>query len=154
MSIFSPSSLTPSASASSQSSPLSGASSISEDDKYFDEDDAEKVPKYPIEFEWPYEGERVYIVCSYYGWSRYVPMRRKFDDFNAAGLTFDDKQKTWVYSHPSKNPFYALLELPAGHHQYKFIVDGKWYYDMKKPNLTDPLGNINNYVDVPSSSSI
>lgn len=133
-------------SSSSQSSPKSGASSVSEDERY--DEDAEKLPKYDVEVEWPYEGERVFIACSYLGWTKYIPMRRKLGDCNAAGLTFDDKQKTWVYSHPSKNPFYAVLKLPAGQHQYKFIVDGKWYFDMKKPNLSDPLGNVNNYVDV------
>ena len=156
MSLFSISSLPPPPTPSSSVS--SHSSSLSSEDDAFDEDE-EKLPKYKVEFEWPYEGERVFLACSYLGWAKYVPMRRKLGDCNAAGLTFDDKQKTWVYSHPSKNPFYTTLDLPAGQHQYKFIVDGKWYFDIKKPNLHDPLGNINNYVDVspeafpPSSSS-
>lgn len=128
-----------------QSSPQSG-SSVSEDERY--DEDYESPTKYVVEIEWPYEGERVFIACSYYGWTKYVPMARKHDGCTTTGLRFDDKQKTWVYSPASENPFCAVLKLPEGRHQYKFIVDGKWFYDMKKPNLHDPLGNINNYVDV------
>uniref|UniRef100_A0A6B2LC84 AMP-activated protein kinase glycogen-binding domain-containing protein n=2 Tax=Arcella intermedia TaxID=1963864 RepID=A0A6B2LC84_9EUKA len=36
------------------------------------------------------------------------------------------------------------LYLQEGSYQYKFIVDGKWCYDILKPTQKDPLGNINN----------
>ena len=133
------------------SSPQSG-SSVSEDERF--DEDYEAPPKYVFNIEWPYEGERVFIACSYYGWTKYVPMARKLDGGNTSGLRFDDKQKTWVYSPPSENPFCATLRLPEGRHQYKFIVDGKWYYDMKMPNMQDPLGNINNYVDISPSKYV
>lgn len=30
---------------------------------------------------------------------------------------------------PSHNNFVAILDLPEGEHQYKFLVDGQWTHD-------------------------
>ena len=42
------------------------------------------------------------------------------------------------------------INLPLGYHQFKFIVDGKWRHDDALPVVQDPLGNLNNWVHVPT----
>ena len=38
----------------------------------------------------------------------------------------------------SDNDFVAILELPEGRHEYKFLVDGRWEYDINEvcPNVS------------------
>jgi len=40
--------------------------------------------------------------------------------------------------------FSVTVDLPAGIHSYKFIVDGVWRYAKDQPTLPDRSGNINN----------
>lgn len=40
------------------------------------------------------------------------------------------------------------MELKKGRHFYKFVVDGKWCYDIRKENETDDAGNVNNVITV------
>ncbi|CAN8067417.1 unnamed protein product [Agarophyton chilense] len=57
----------------------------------------------------------------------------------------------WKQHHPlcTTDGSYALaLPLPPGKHLYKFIVDGKWFYDVTKPIETDSEGNVNNVMYV------
>jgi inorganic pyrophosphatase len=42
----------------------------------------------------------------------------------------------------------------SGTHQYKFIVDGDWCFDLTKPNEDDGSGNINNIIHVYDSQSV
>ncbi|RMZ52159.1 hypothetical protein APUTEX25_001549, partial [Auxenochlorella protothecoides] len=44
--------------------------------------------------------------------------------------------------------FSVIVQLPAGYHQYKFIVDGEWRHDETQPFMPDPLGNVNNWLFV------
>lgn len=44
--------------------------------------------------------------------------------------------------------FVANVALGTGKHFYKFVVDGKWFYDMTKPNEMDANGNVNNVMVV------
>ncbi|KAH3744061.1 5'-AMP-activated protein kinase, regulatory beta subunit [Pelomyxa schiedti] len=41
-----------------------------------------------------------------------------------------------------------VLDLPAGKYQFKFVVDGAWFYDVRKPTVCDPDNNINNEIEV------
>lgn len=40
------------------------------------------------------------------------------------------------------------LDLPKGSYTYKFIVDGKWWYDVLKPTKKDNDGNWNNVLEL------
>ncbi|KAH3761499.1 metal-dependent phosphohydrolase [Pelomyxa schiedti] len=48
------------------------------------------------------------------------------------------------YPIPCRKGNSLRLFLPPGVYSYKFVVDGKWVFDMEKPTTTDPLGNTNN----------
>ncbi|MED6108880.1 Phosphoglucan phosphatase DSP4, chloroplastic [Stylosanthes scabra] len=54
-------------------------------------------------------------------------------------LNFDDKQGLW----------YLKRELPEGHYEYKYIVDGEWICN-KDELITSPNkdGHVNNFLDV------
>eukprot|EP01120_Amphizonella_sp_Union-15-10_P014724 TRINITY_DN724_c0_g1_i1.p1 TRINITY_DN724_c0_g1~~TRINITY_DN724_c0_g1_i1.p1 ORF type:complete len:399 (-),score=67.99 TRINITY_DN724_c0_g1_i1:156-1352(-) len=44
--------------------------------------------------------------------------------------------------------FTSELFLSPGVYQYKFIIDGVWCYDPRKPIMDDGFGNINNFIRV------
>jgi len=46
------------------------------------------------------------------------------------------------------DPFVAVLSMPVGVHQYKYIVDGNWMHNPLAPTQTDQHGNLNNIVEV------
>jgi len=46
------------------------------------------------------------------------------------------------------NYFFAVLDIPDGTYEYKFVVDGRWVYDISQPHQDDGSGNWNNYVEV------
>eukprot|EP01116_Phalansterium_solitarium_P019420 TRINITY_DN539_c0_g1_i3.p2 TRINITY_DN539_c0_g1~~TRINITY_DN539_c0_g1_i3.p2 ORF type:complete len:197 (+),score=29.15 TRINITY_DN539_c0_g1_i3:61-591(+) len=77
------------------------------------------------EFCWPYGGENVTVCGSFSNWTQKIP------------LTKDD-DGVWKTS----------LPLPVGTYQFKYVVDGTWCYDMKKPTCTDSAGNTNNFVRI------
>lgn len=76
-------------------------------------------------FVWPYEGTAVAVAGSFDNWTAQAPMTRNTRD------------GVWE----------LRRRLPAAVFQYKFVVDGKWCYDVKKPQATDDQGNINNCFD-------
>uniref|UniRef100_A0A8C5KVR1 5'-AMP-activated protein kinase subunit beta-1 n=1 Tax=Jaculus jaculus TaxID=51337 RepID=A0A8C5KVR1_JACJA len=43
----------------------------------------------------------------------------------------------------SHNNFVAILDLPEGEHQYKFLVDSQWTHDPSEPIVTSQLGTVN-----------
>jgi len=43
-------------------------------------------------------------------------------------------------------PINTEFELKKEHHEYKFYVDGKWCYDICKPNIPDEFGSRNNII--------
>jgi len=49
--------------------------------------------------------------------------------------------------------FSLSLPLSLGMHESKFVVDGKWFYDILKPNTYDPDGNQNNILIIQSMPS-
>jgi hypothetical protein len=44
--------------------------------------------------------------------------------------------------------FGVFFDLPDGVYQYKYVVDGRWVYDISQPHVDDGSGNWNNYVEV------
>jgi len=46
------------------------------------------------------------------------------------------------------NYFFTVLDLPNGTYQYKYVVDGRWVYDISQLHEDDGSGNWNNYVEV------
>mmetsp|Transcript_10803 Transcript_10803/g.28918 ORF Transcript_10803/g.28918 Transcript_10803/m.28918 type:complete len:214 (-) Transcript_10803:1167-1808(-) len=42
----------------------------------------------------------------------------------------------------------AVVKLPKGKHEFKFIVDGEWMYDLTQPHEPDETGNYNNVIEV------
>jgi translation elongation factor EF-1beta len=46
------------------------------------------------------------------------------------------------------NYFFTVLDLPDGTYEYKYVVDGRWVYDISQPHQDDGSGNWNNYVEV------
>jgi len=46
------------------------------------------------------------------------------------------------------NYFFGVFDIPDGVYQYKYVVDGRWVYDISQPHVDDGSGNWNNYVEV------
>jgi len=59
--------------------------------------------------------------------------------------TFNNWNKTAMLR-ASDGTFHITIDLPLGMHDYKFIVDNKWRYDITKSIVKDERGNINNCV--------
>jgi len=46
----------------------------------------------------------------------------------------------------------AEVVLPSGHHEYQFVVDGRWIHDRSASRLVDnPFGGINSVVEIDGS---
>ena len=48
----------------------------------------------------------------------------------------------------SQKDFLALIDLPAGEHQYKFFVDDEWTHDTNSPVIVNEMGSKNNCISV------
>ena len=48
----------------------------------------------------------------------------------------------------STHNFYTIVDLPAGRHEYKFIVDGQWKSDSHQTVVENQLGSYNNVITV------
>ena len=60
--------------------------------------------------------------------------------------TFSDWKKIpMVKSHKD---FVALINLPVGEHQYKFMVDDQWMHDANQPTVKNEIGTKNNVIKV------
>ena len=49
---------------------------------------------------------------------------------------------------PADAPSCTYRRVPPVLCQYKFVVDGAWYYDMRAPTAKDGFGNVNNVLDL------
>jgi len=78
----------------------------------------------PVEFEWNGPGQSVLITGTFYNWTVKIPLCKKF------------------------NKFYAKIDLPKGHHEFKFVVNGQWKCSLRYPTVKNNYGDLNNYVDV------
>jgi len=48
----------------------------------------------------------------------------------------------------SQKDFVALIDLPVGDHQYKFMVDGDWIHDSNQPTVNTEEGTKNNVIQI------
>lgn len=51
----------------------------------------------------------------------------------------------------SDGDYVAIVDLPEGEHQYKFVIDNKWEYDPTQPTTDDTFNGKNNLVVVKKS---
>eukprot|EP01080_Neovahlkampfia_damariscottae_P002346 gene2346-2814_t len=82
----------------------------------------------PIMFKWPYNGRKVSLIGSFNNWKEQIPMN----------LIPDEKEPMFV----------VILNIPAGEHTYKFIVDDLYKIDQNQPKKLDQSGNIHNVIVV------
>jgi len=83
-----------------------------------------------VEINWPYEGSEVLLYGKFTKeWKKY-----RMDHFN--------------------NKWSITIKLKPGTYEYKFIVDGKWFYDIMKPKIDDGFDGKNNILRVTNSSMI
>ncbi|ELR11389.1 AMP-activated protein kinase, putative [Acanthamoeba castellanii str. Neff] len=75
-------------------------------------------------FTWTHGGKNVAVTGTWNNWQGVIPLNRSEHDFT------------------------AIIDLPPGVHQYKFIVDGKWTHAADQPVATDSGGNINNCMEI------
>jgi len=52
------------------------------------------------------------------------------------------------------NYFFEALNLADGLYQYKFVVEGRWVYDLNQVHVDDGSGNWNNQIDVGAVSAV
>lgn len=83
-------------------------------------------PTLPTVFKWDGGGKEVSISGTFTNWKP-IPM---------------------VHSH---GDFVAILDVPEGNHQYKFMVDGQWVHDLKEPTVDNDMGTKNNLINVKQS---
>lgn len=88
---------------------------------------AERVPKVPAVFRWKGGGKEVYLSGSYDQWKARIPLSRSREDF------------------------YGIVDLPAGEHEYKFLVDGQWKTNQDEPTKLNEEGIMNNVLEVKDS---
>jgi len=81
----------------------------------------------PAVVRWKGGGNEVYISGSYDNWQNKVRLI------------------------PSHDDFVAIVELPEGEHEYKFLVDGVWKIDPKEATKTNEQGIANNVLQVKPS---
>jgi len=84
----------------------------------------------PVEFQWPYEGSRVFVAGSFSNWQERFPLTK-------------DAEGTWR----------VTLRLHPGVYTFKFVVDDNWYFDMSREHTRDPEGTVNNVVRVTKPST-
>ena len=60
-----------------------------------------------------------------------------------------DPKANPLKDNPESGPYKALLSLPEGMHEYKFIVNGTWFSDPKCPDwVPDGCGSLNSVLHV------
>ena len=80
---------------------------------------------------WPHSGLHVFVKGSWDNWKNSVALMP----------SPENKFKT-------KQTLFALLSLLPGTYTYKFIVDGVWLCDSRKPQAEDAEANVNNVLTV------
>jgi 5'-AMP-activated protein kinase, regulatory beta subunit len=78
----------------------------------------------PTIFTWTFGGHAVSVTGAWDNWADKVPLARSGAEHS------------------------AVISLPVGSFQYKFIVDGNWKHSPSLPTETDQHGNLNNVVIV------
>ncbi|MFQ6131279.1 MAG: glycogen-binding domain-containing protein [Armatimonadota bacterium] len=85
------------------------------------------MPRAVVELHWP-GARQVYLAADFTDWQQSaLRMRRR-----KAG----------------EDVFARVLNLPAGTHQYKFIVDGEWHPDPNAEQVPNDCGSTNSLLHV------
>jgi len=77
----------------------------------------------PTIIKYPGEGKEVYVCGTFSDWKK-IPMVKSHKDF------------------------VALINLPVGEHQYKFMVDDQWMHDANQPTVNNEIGTKNNVIKI------
>jgi len=77
----------------------------------------------PTIIKYPGDGKEVYVCGSFSEWKK-IPMVK------------------------SQKDFVALINLPVGEHQYKFLVDDEWLHDTNQPAVKNEIGSKNNVIKI------
>ncbi len=78
----------------------------------------------PFVFRWDNGGDEVYLCGNFNNWETKIPLNRSQGDLT------------------------AIVELPLGCYEYKFVVDGQWVHDPNEVSVNNGLGSSNNVVTV------
>lgn len=71
------------------------------------------------------------------------------DVFVAGTFNNWDPKVTPMRDNPDAGHYKAVLRLPLGQHEYKFVVNGEWHMDPNNPNWTlNNLGSLNSLITV------
>mmetsp|Transcript_7746 Transcript_7746/g.28568 ORF Transcript_7746/g.28568 Transcript_7746/m.28568 type:complete len:471 (-) Transcript_7746:1179-2591(-) len=90
-----------------------------------------RPPLVPTRFVWPYGGQRVLLCGSFTGWNDMISLSPCLDS-------------------QGNKIFAVTIRIPAGYHQFKYIVDNEWRHDDAQPFVPSPLGPPNNCILVPA----
>lgn len=86
----------------------------------------------PTLLTWKEPASEVYVTGTFSKWRQQIKLRKPVTENSS------DQQ----------NAFSALVALPPGPHQLKFIVDRRWKTSKYLPSATDDKGNLINYLQV------
>ena len=75
-------------------------------------------------FTWSGGGKKVYVTGTWDNWKTRIPLNKSANDFS------------------------IITPLPAGIHQYKFIVDGHWKHATEQPSCFDAQGHATNCLEI------
>lgn len=87
----------------------------------------------PVEITWQQGGSKVYVTGSFTGWRKMIGL---VPVANKPGV------------------FHIKLQLPAGTHRFRFIVDNELRFSDFLPTATDQMGNFVNYLEIVSPESM
>jgi len=92
-------------------------------DKSAENEEESSSNRLPTIIKYPGNGKEVFVCGTFSDWKR-IPMVK------------------------SQKDFVALIDLPVGEHQYKFVVDENWVHDINQPAVKNELGNMNNVIKI------
>lgn len=82
----------------------------------------------PTVFRWKHGGRSAYIIGTFNSWERPITMQK------------------------SGNDFFYVHNLVRGKHAFKFVIDDEWLVASDLQTAADDKGNINNFIDVTTST--
>ena len=83
----------------------------------------------PVVFRYPAlaKDKEALLTGSFNNWKEKVPMVKRFVVWHIFVEEIEDS-----FDISSDNDFVVILELPEGEHEYKFLIDGRWEYDLNE----------------------
>ena len=63
--------------------------------------------------------------------------------------SFNNWQPQELKDNGNTGKYTAIVALPAGRHEYKFIINNIWLHDSNNPNsVTNSFGSLNSFIEV------